>query len=89
MESDNMPGEEMEVVGHAIRLDGVASIVAASTAADNVGGLGQHVDKLALAFIAPLSAKHNFTQRHCCRTTISTLASAPVENGGAKGEVGR
>ena len=52
----NAGGNEMENVFFAAMNDGVAGVVAALTADDDVGVSGQDIDDFAFAFIAPLRA---------------------------------
>ena len=52
-------GQQRELVGGAIDHQGVAGIMAALEADDDVGLLGQPIDDLALALVAPLGADHD------------------------------
>ena len=49
-------GQQRQLVGGAVDDQGVAGIVAALKAHDDIGALRQPVDDLALAFVAPLGA---------------------------------
>lgn len=51
--------QDVEVVGDAVRDDGVARVVAALGAAADLRFVGEDVGQLALAFVAPLGAEHN------------------------------
>ena len=52
-------GDEVQDVFRAADDDGVAGVVAALGADDDVGLLGEDVDDLAFAFVAPLGADQN------------------------------
>ncbi len=52
-------GQQRQLVGVAVDDQRVAGIVAALEAHDDVGALGQPVDDLALALVAPLGADHD------------------------------
>ena len=54
---------EPQLVGLVADHERVAGVVAALVAGDDVGPLGQQVDDLALALVAPLGA-HDHVQRH-------------------------
>src|SRR5262245_56794359 len=49
-------GQERELVGHPVDHERMAGIVAALEAHHDIGALGQPIDDLALAFVAPLRA---------------------------------
>ncbi len=51
---ENAGGEQVEDVADALGDDGVAGVVAALAADDDVGAFGQVIDNLAFAFISPL-----------------------------------
>ena len=51
--------QQRQLVGGAVDDEGVAGIVTALEADDDVGLLGQPIDDLALAFVAPLGADHD------------------------------
>ena len=53
-------GQEAQLVGAVADDQGVAGIVAALEAHDHVGPLGEPVDDLALALVAPLGADHRY-----------------------------
>ena len=57
-------GSRRQLVGLAVDHQGMAGIVAALEAHHDLGPLGQPVDDLALAFVAPLGADHRHI-RHC------------------------
>src|SRR5829696_8367757 len=57
-------GQQRELVGLGPDDEGVAGVVAALEAHDHVGLLGEPVDDLALALVAPLGADHHDI-RHC------------------------
>ena len=52
-------GQQRQLVGRAVDHQGVAGIMATLEADDDVGLLGEPVDDLALAFVAPLGADHD------------------------------
>ena len=54
--SHHARGEQRELVGDAVDHERMAGIVAALEAHDDIGALGQPIDDLALAFVAPLRA---------------------------------
>jgi hypothetical protein len=56
---DEAGREDVEVVGDAVRDDGVSGIVAALGAAAQLGVVGEDIDELAFAFVAPLGAEYN------------------------------
>ena len=60
-------GNEVQDVFLALDVDGVAGVVAALRADHHVRLLGQHVNDLAFAFVAPLGADQNRI-RHIVRT---------------------
>ena len=51
-------GDQRELVGVVADDQRMAGVMAALEAHDDIGALGQPVDDLALAFVAPLSADH-------------------------------
>ena len=57
--ADDAGGEQRELVDGAVDDEGVAGVVAALEAGDDVGALGEPVDELALALVAPLRADHD------------------------------
>lgn len=52
-------GEDMEIVCHAVRDDGVSGVVTALGAAADLRFVSEYVGELALAFVAPLGPEHN------------------------------
>ena len=56
-------GQQRQFVDRAVDDQGVAGIMAALEADDDVGLLGEPVDDLALAFVAPLGPDH-YNIRH-------------------------
>ena len=61
-------GDELEDEFLAADDDGVSGVVAASVAGDDGKALGEHVDDLAFAFIAPLGAEND-----CCFCSHGSL----------------
>src|SRR5207247_10274620 len=55
----NSRRDEMQNIFDAAIDDGVAGIIAALTAYDDIGPSGKHVDDLAFALVAPLHANQN------------------------------
>src|SRR4051794_18766125 len=60
----------------AVDAHGVAGVCAAAIARDDVGAIGEEVDDLALAFIAPLKAEHATVAGEC---VVGHVARATVE----------
>ena len=54
--AQNSRGNEMQNVGRAAVNDGVAGVVTALAADNHIGLACQHIDDLALSFVAPLRA---------------------------------
>ncbi len=63
----NAAGDQLQDVLLLADEDGVAGVVAALIARDDVEALGEEVDDLALAFVAPLGAE-NDDVFHCAQT---------------------
>ena len=55
---DDARGKQRELVGLVADDDGMAGIVAALEAHDHLGPVGEPIDDLAFAFVAPLGADH-------------------------------
>jgi uncharacterized surface protein with fasciclin (FAS1) repeats len=53
-------GEQAQLVGNAVNDERVAGIVTALEAHDDVGALGEPVDNLALALVAPLRSDDDY-----------------------------
>ena len=51
--------QQRQLIGGAVDHQGVAGVVAALETHDDVGLLGEPVDDLAFAFVAPLGADHD------------------------------
>ena len=66
-------GQKRQLVGLVADDEGVAGVVAALEAHDDVGALGQPVDDLALALVAPLGAHHH----HICHLRLASRAASP------------
>ncbi len=81
--------QQRELVGGAVDDQRVAGIVAALEAHHDVGLLGEPVDDLALAFVAPLGADHDHIRhqdplkptRQVAAARTGGNASLPVDNG--------
>jgi hypothetical protein len=56
---ENAGGKQVKDVFGAFGDDGVAGVVAALAADDDIGGLGEVVNDFAFAFVAPLEAGDN------------------------------
>lgn len=72
-----MPEDEVQDVFLRADEDGVAGVVAARVAHDDVGRLGEHVDDFAFALVAPLSADQNGVC-HKFANPVATIKSPEV-----------
>ena len=71
-------GQQRQLEGFAVDHQRVAGIVAALEAHDDVGLLGQPVDDLAFAFVAPLGPDyHNIRHERCFPASARTLSREP------------
>ena len=66
--------------------DGVAGVVAALAADDDVGLLGQNVDDLAFAFVAPLGADQNCVRHESEKWTTNCPDASGRTHSGLRGQ---
>src|SRR5262245_1842569 len=75
-------GKQRELVGDAIDYERMTGIVAALEAHDDIGALGQPIDDLALAFVAPLRADdHDIGHVKVLRFEARNAETAPLSGG--------
>src|SRR6185369_9245339 len=74
-------GQERELISDAVNDEGVAGVMPALEAHDDVGLLGEPVDDLALALVAPLRPDDHHVGHYALSSRASLRTLAPDESG--------